>query len=40
MVIGRFSALVERKPFNDIDKAKEWLDIPIGYEIKPPASFA
>jgi len=37
VVTGRFSALVERKPFRDMAKAREWLGIPTEYEIKPPS---
>ncbi len=29
---------IERKAFRDIEKAKEWLDIPEGYEINYPGS--
>ncbi len=37
IVTGRLSrAEVERKPFRDIEKAKEWLDLPADYQIKYP----
>ena len=29
-------SMVERKPFRDIDKAREWLGIPADYQIKYP----
>ena len=35
IVSGRLDkSTVERKPFRDIEKAKEWLGLPEGYEIK------
>ena len=37
IVTGRVSTFpVERKPFRDMEKAKEWIGIPIDYEIKMP----
>ena len=38
IVTGRLSTFpVERKPFRDMEKAKEWIGISIDYEIKMPS---
>ena len=38
IVAGRLSkSPIERKAFRDIEKAKKWLGLPVGYEIKEPS---